>query len=350
MRTYRPTSTSVKKNPKEKLILVREGLFYGLLIEDAKIDKVSINRGITSTPTFVFHSNNTKCLIDYTNQTNSDIQKQLDEYFAQIQPGTTLYVYNGVYIDVNSNRTADLTGTYTFRSYFNGIVEADVVSVNGLSTTINRYDKTRFEEIPYIIAATITDGYDIKSYIKNRLGKNTKNSFNYLGAKVGDYIKITDISSQLKILEINVDSDGNEYILVDSHLDEMDLTALKTKVDLYVPIIDVYTELPNLTETAVGSCIEYNNGVYISCTSNHTESQCRFRSSTVNNITTEFTVNTFCTTPETDTSVQRNSTDNLVQLTSTLASAITSISNVSGVSGVINNNGNTKNSFYGRPF
>ena len=61
MRSYRPTSTSLKQNPKEKLILVREGLFYGLVIEDAKVEKASINRGITSTPTFVFYSNNTKC-------------------------------------------------------------------------------------------------------------------------------------------------------------------------------------------------------------------------------------------------------------------------------------------------
>lgn len=350
MRAYRPTSLSVKQNPKEKLVLVREGLFYGLIIEDAKVDKLSINRGIVSTPTFVFYSNNTKCLIDYTNQTNSGLQKQLNEYFSQIETGTTIYIYNGIYIDVNSNSTADLTGTYTFRSYYNGIIEADVVSVNNLSTSINRYDKTRFQEIPYIVAANIIDGYDVKSYIKNRLGKNTKNSFNYLGIKVGDYIKITDVSSQLKVLELNVDSDGNEYILVDNHLDELDLTSLKTKIDVYIPVIDVYADQPDSKETETGSCIEYNNGVIIACTDNHTASQCRFRSSTFKNIITEYSVNTFCSTPETDTAVQRTATDNLVQLTSTLASAISNMASASGINGTINNNGNTKNAFYGRPF
>ena len=350
MRSYRPTTSSTKQNSKEKLIFVREGVLYGLVIEKAKIDTASINRGIVSTPTVVYYSNNTKCLIDYSNQTNKDLEVKLEEYFSQIENGTGLTLFNGTYTDTNANITADLSGDYVFRSYYNGIIEADVSSVTTLSPTINRYDKTRFDEIPYLIAETITTGLETKTIIKNKLGKNTKNSFNYLGVRAGDYIKLTDISSQLKVLDITVDSDGNEYVTVDKDLEETDLTNLKTKVDIYYTIVDSYVTPPDLTETETGACIEYFNGVVISCTDNHTPSQCRFRSSTINSIVTEITLNTFCSTPETDTSIQRNTSDNLVQLTTTLANALNNISNSSGVAGVINKNGNTKNGFYGRPF
>lgn len=350
MRSYRPTTTSTKQNSKEKLIFVREGVLYGLVIEKAKIDTASINRGIVSTPTVVYYSNNTKCLIDYSNQTNQELETKLEEYFSQVQNGTGLTLFNGTYTDTNSNIDADLSGGYVFRSYYNGIVEADVTSVTSLSSTINRYDKTRFNEIPYLVATSITDGNEPKTIIKNKLGKNTKNSFNYLGVRVGDYIKITDISSQLKVVDMTVDSDGNEYITVDKELDEVDLTNLKTKVDIYYSVVDSYATPPDLTETETGACIEYYNGVVVNCTDNHTASQCRFRSSTTNSIVTEITMNTFCSTPETDTAIQRNSADNLVQLTTTLANALSNISSSAGVAGVVNKNGNTKNSFYGRPF
>jgi hypothetical protein len=350
MRSFRSTTSSTKQNSREKLVFVREGVLYGLVIEKAKVDTASINRGIVSTPTVVYYNNNTKCLIDYSNQTNKDLETKLEEYFSQIENGTGLTLYNGSYTDTNSNISADLSGGYVFRSYYNGIIEADVTSATTLSPVINRYDKTRFDEIPYIIAQTITQGVETKTIIKNKLGKNTKNSFNYLGVRVGDYIKLTDISSQIKIIEMTVDSDGNEYVVVDKDLDAVDLTNLKTKVDVYYAVIDSYVIPPDLTETETGACIEYFNGIVISCTDNHTPSQCRFRSSSVNSIVTELTLNTFCSTPETDTSIQRNTSDNLVQLTTTLANALNNISNGSGVAGVINKNGNTKNGFYGRPF
>lgn len=349
MRIYQPTTTSSTKNAKEKLVFVREGVLYGLTIEKTKVDKVSLNRGITSTPTVVYYSNNTKCLIDYSNQTNQDIDKKLQEYFDQIKNGTILYLFNGVYTDTNTNVTANLTGEYVFRSYYNGIIEADVTSVSALSTKINRYDKTRFEEIPYLVADSLTDGYETKTIIKNKLGKNTKNSFNYLGIKVGDYIKITDYSSQLQVIDISTDSDGNEYIIVDKNIDNLDLTSLKTKIDVYIPVIDSYVTPPDVNDTSIGACVEYaEGGIVISCTDNHTVSQCRFRSSPIRGIKTEITLNKFCTTPETSTAVQRDNADNLTLLTNTLASMVSSMN--TSVSGVVNKSGNSTNTFYGRPF
>lgn len=147
-----------------------------------------------------------------------------------------------------------------------------------------------------------------------------------------------------------MDSDGNEYILLEKRLTENDLTNAKTNIQVYIPVVDSFTGLPDTTETTTGTCVEYSNGVLISCTDNHTLSQCRFRSSNLNNIISEFNPNTFCSTPETDTAIQRTNTDNIVQLTTVLANAVANISSTQSVSGVVNKNGNTRNAFYGRPF
>lgn len=346
MRSNHKTTTSQTRNNTEKLILVREGIFYGLSIETIKTDKTSLNRGIVSTPNVVFYSNNTKCLIDYTNQTNSDVEEKVNDYFGQMARGMTLTFYNGNYMDVNLNKGADLSGTYKFRSYYNGIVEADVVSTNSLATAINRYDKNRFQTIPYIVAESLLEEV-IKNVIKNKFGKNTKNSFNYLGVKPGDYVKITDLESPIKIIDIDVDADGNEYIMVDGNLVETDLTNKKTKVQIFIPVVDQFTVLPSLEETSVGACLEFFNNVIISCTDNHTFSQCRFRSSSLKNIRTELTFGTFCSTPETDTAIQKDNTDNLVQLTTALANVV---SNSNTITGPLLQGSNSKNSFYGRSF
>lgn len=331
---------------KEKLVLVREGFLYGLSIEKYKSETSSLNRGITSTPNFVFYSSNTKVLIDFTNQTNGQIDSNISTFFNQIDSGTTITIYNGLYNDPNLNVTSNLSGTYVFRSFYNGIVEADVTSVTSLSSKVNRYDKTRFEQIPYIVPTTfkVTDA---KTIIKNRFGKNSKNSFDYLGIKVGDYVKITDMTFSAKVIEKSVDSDGNEYLAIDQDFTTIDLTNRKTTVLVYIPVVDGYTQEPSTTETDIGACIEYANGIVVNCTNNNTISQCRMRANATNGITTEITVGTFCSTPETDTAIQTDTTNNLIQITSNLVNAVTSINNISGP--VLKNN-NSKNSFYGRPF
>ena len=343
------TTKLLKGTKQGKLVLVRNALLLGLVIEKYKTDTLSINRGIVSTPNIVFHTNNTKCLIDFTNLTNKDQLNSVKDYFEQITTGMTLTIFNGEYYDTNSTESSDISGTYIFQNYSDGIVKANVSSVTGLSTKLNRYDKTKFKDIPYILANTVTDPFEKRSatIIKNKFGKNSKNSFNYMGLKVGDYIEIPSYVTVTQVKDLNVDSDGNEYILIDADLSAQDLTNKKVACNLFIDVVDSYYTEPSISETQTGSCLSFQGGVLIDCVDNNTISQCRFRSSKLKNIRTEASVGTFCSTPETDTSVQTNVTENLVQITSAL---VNNLSSISSVSGPINSNGNSKNSFYGRPF
>lgn len=339
--------TNISKTKKEKLILVREGIMYGLSIERSKSEKNSIIRGILSTPNFVFHTSNTKCLVDYTNQTNEIIPEEISKFFTQLSAGTSLTLYNAIYSDPNSELTADLSGTYTFKNYFEGIVNLDVVSGQVFSSSLVRYDKTRFEEIPYFVANTIQNQSYVTTIIKNRFGKNSKNSFNNYGIKIGDFVSIGSNETPIKVIDLKIDEDGNEYITLDTLYTVEDRTSLPTKIKVYIPTTDKLSFTPDITQNKLGSCIEYFNNVVISCTDNHTVDQCKMRASVSKAISIEITPGTFCSTPDTETALQTNVTENLVQVTSALVSAV---SNVSNVSGPILKGTNSKNSFYGRPF
>lgn len=343
------TTKLLKGTKQGKLVLVRNGLFLGIVIEKYKTDTLSINRGIVSTPNIVFHTNNTKCLIDFTNITNKDQMESVKSYFDQISTGMTLTIFNGEYYDSNSKENSDISGTYTFQSFSDGIIKANVSSVTGLSTKVNRYDKTKFKDIPYIVANSIIDPFEKKSstIIKNKFGKNSKNSFNYMGISIGDYIEIPSYVPVTQVKDLKIDSDGNEYILIDNDIPVQDLTNKKIVCNVYLDVVDSYATDPTLSETTTGSCIRYQNGALIDCIDNNTITQCRFRSSKIKNIRTEISLNSFCSTPETDTSIQSNVTENLVQITSALINNLTSATNISGS---VNSNGNSKNSFYGRPF
>lgn len=342
MRSYKPTTTSKQKETKEKYILVREGLFYGLVIEYGKSNKISIDRGITSTPTFLFHTSNTKCLIDFCAPTNPAIQIATDEYFGQFIYGSTFYIYNAYYLDTNTNNSADLSGQYIFRSYHQGIVEADVTSVTSLNSSVTRYDRTKFEEIPYIVPNTINDGDERVSVVKNKFGKNTKNSFYYLGAKVGDYIRLTDITSHLEILNITIDPDGTEYITVDRVLDEADFTNVKTKVELYVVLKEINQNKDllsvNTDSTTTGVCIEAQNNVVINCTDYHTRDQCIFREDRARNVVSTFRAGEYCKTPETMTASQANQ-NVLAQLTLSLAQSMNNMNKTPVIQGINSANG-----------
>lgn len=341
-----------KQETVDKLVLVRSLMLYGLTIEQYKIDKVSLNRGITSTPTFIFYSNNTKCFVDYTNQLNLDSEIKVNEFFNSINAGTTITLTNGLYRDPTTNEIANLSGNFVYRQNNNGIISLDVTSINSLSTKINRYDKKNFEDIPYFTANNVTKSKLSRTIIKNRFGKNTKNSFSYLGILPGDYIKLENtLAYPSKILDVNIDSDGNEYIVLDQLIDSQDLTNLQTRVNVYVERKERYAGYIDIKEDVngqIGACIRYFNDVVISCTDNNTLSQCRLRANDSEGIVTELTIGTFCRTPETDAAIQTTQSDSLIQITNTLASALANTS--MNVSGPLLSNGNSKNSFYGRPF
>lgn len=351
MRNSHQNTTNYKEiTNKEKLVLVRNGILYGLKFEQVKQEKATYNSGITTIPTMLFNNNNTQCFFDFTTQTNQESEIKITNFFSRIAPLTVFYVHNAFYYNTSTEEKADLSGEYVFTEFFNGIVKANVTSVETLATNVTRYDKKYFEEIPLLIMSSIpTTQVTELTIIRNMFGANTKNSFNYLGIQVGDFISLSGYPGKYEVVELSTDPNGIEILKIKGNITPNDSVDVKTMINVYISVSDNYTQEANLNEIEVGACVQTQNNVIIKCMDNHTISQCRFRSSFNDNIISTITPKTFCTTPETDTAVEISTTDKLVTITNLLASNIArATSSISNVAGPINRNGNSRTGFYGR--
>lgn len=266
-------------NQENNLFLARSSIFYGLKYVQVEEDKNSINRGVISTPNFIFYNNNTKVLIDFSDKSNAN-QQEIVDFWSLTQDGITFTVSNAqIYLD-NTKQSYDLSGIYTFRGIENKIIFADVNSVNNLSNTISLYTKNSFSSTLNFKHSSIisTQRQEEETLIVNNFGTLSKNSFSYLGAYPDDYIQLQSKPSKYKIKQIKVDSEGKEIVTVYGRIAEENRINAKTFVGLHIRKNNSLSIPSDLTESAVGSCTYSDeNGIIVACLDNNTEYQCKLR-------------------------------------------------------------------------
>lgn len=314
-------SKQAKKSAKN-LVLARTGLFYGLNYIKVKEEKISSNRGITSTPNFLFYDNNTKVMIDFSDHKNTTTKEELDLFWNLLVEGMTFGIYDAELVNSNNKIKYDLSGTYTFSSIEDMVIFANVNSIEKITPDLNLYSKDDFVNLPNFIFTNIIEPEKKETItaIVNSLGKNTKNSFNYLGLKIGDYVQLQGKQNKFEVADYSLDSEGKEIIKIYGDITEEDRTTTKTFIGLFVEKKNEDTIDVDVTDTTVGVCYERENGVVVSCTSNNTNTQCLLRKSTTKEV--EFISGIECTVEEQTVQTQ---TDYLKQLISQQTDLITKL-------------------------
>jgi hypothetical protein len=269
------SSNKNQKKPNSNLITARNGLFYGLEIKRTTNDKVSTISGLVSTPNVIFYSNQTKVFFDFSDPKNvSSTVNEFKKFWGNIQENTTFTVTNGELYNQKNEKSYDISGTYVFKENENMVIFANVTSVSNIDSDINLYSKMDFRKTPiFEFSSTPTVGDSITSIIINNFGTNSKASFAYMGATIGDYILIQNQPSSYEIEEINIDSEGREIIKVKGLLTDENRIGIKTLVQLLirVPPNQEAGEV-DPESNVIGSCTVGNN-----CYNNHTENQCILR-------------------------------------------------------------------------
>lgn len=324
------------KRKAKNLVLARTGLFYGLKYVKVKEEKISSNRGLTSTPNFLFYDNNTKVMIDFSDYYNTVPKEELTTFWNLLTAGMTFAVSDGDLLDSNSKTNYDVSGVYSFTNIEDSIIFASVVTTENISPNINLYKKEDFSNLPNFIFNTIIEPEKLEpiTSIVNSLGKNTKNSFNFLGLKTGDYIQLQGKQNKFEVADYSLDSEGKEIIKVYGEFAEEDRTNTKTFIGLYVEkknedVFDV-----DITDEVVGSCEIIDNGIIVSCTSNNTNGQCLLRKSPTTSV--DFNAGNVCiaeqqtinTTTDTLTNIVNQQNEMLAKLTAQVQSIpLTSFTN-----------------------
>lgn len=303
---------------------VRSGSLYGLKIEKKVLESSSYKRGIVASPNFLFYDNDTKVMIDFSDYKNSTTDDEIKEFFTLNLTGDTFSVDQGEWVntEIFKNKIS-LSGTYTIEEYKNNILFANVSDVPQFESSIKRYDKKYFVDVPnFTILVNSTQDNNPISHIVNKLGKNSKNSFSYLGAIVGDYVSLSISSKKFEILDIFIDEEGKEIIEILGELDAQDLTTSITNVVIYIKNQD-FSEIKTLDNVIVGKCNVTKNNVAF-CYDNQTQLQCECRKNKNFNEISVFTKSLFC--PDTDVIVQR--TTSIDQLSEIAKDTRTILNNV----------------------
>ena len=321
------------KKPEENknLSLVRSGIFYGLQYVTKKVETVSVNRGIVVTPNFSFYDNNTKVMIDFSDHRNIVKESELLDFWKLATKGITFAVDNAESYDSINAETYTLSGSYVFNKIENLIIFADVSSVGTLSTSKVLYTKKAFNNTPTFTLASIdsTIPTEKKSKIINILGTNTKNSFSYLGAVVGDYIQLQKFNTAYEILEYSVDREGKEIITVYGQITEEDRISKPTFVGILVKKLNEVDNVVKLDDSIIGSCSIQDSTIIVKCLDNQTEAQCACRNESQQ--TTIFSPRSVCATPQAViTAAITSDQSDLQLLVKTVNSLTKSVASISG--------------------
>lgn len=278
-----------------ELIPVRNGIFYG--IETVMVDeqKNTLKREILTIPNVTFYSNYTKMMIDFSDYQNNPDKNKIDNFFALMKYGETFTINNASWknIDISEN-TYDLSGTFIFEKIVDDIIFGSVTSVSSYSTKINRYDKEYFRELPYIEISTTTKKNEInkKTRILNHLGKSSKNSFSYLGIRIGDYIELYENKKKYLVESYAEDVEGKEIVVVAGEMIEENKVGTPVLVVLHQQNINKNNL--NYDNKILGKCEIVVNGSIVECINNHTELQAKLRENKTQNLTTTFTASEYC--------------------------------------------------------
>jgi len=206
-----------------ELVPVRSNIFYGIETKKIVEKKKTSERNLSVTPNITLYDSNTKAMIDFSDNKNNPDKSDVKSFFDLISPGFNFTLSNASWKNLSSAKdTLDLSGTYTFVKIVDSIVFATLGSGQKISTKITRYDKEYFLNLPvFEFSSIITKNKkEVKSYVINSLGKNTKSSFYYLGIVAGDYIQLQNNKQKYKIDSIDVDSEGKEILVIDGEVTE----------------------------------------------------------------------------------------------------------------------------------
>jgi hypothetical protein len=276
--------------PNSNLVTARVSLFYGLEYKKSLTNKVSTVSGLVATPNIIFNSGETGAFFDFSDWKNtSSTENEFIKFWKNVPIGASFTVSNAELYNEKNNKKYDLSGTYTLTEIENLIIISSVVSITNKDQNISLYSKKQFNQTPiFEFTSTPVSSDSTSTFIINTFGQNTKTSFTYMGASVGDYILLQGEESSYEIEEITIDSEGKEIIKIKGELPEENRVGIKTLVQLKIKVApNVASSDINVNDTTIGSCT-----VGDICYNNQTKSQCLLRVS--GNLKTKFTENNEC--------------------------------------------------------
>ena len=210
--------------------------FYGIKIANTIDDFVNFDQNTSSTPEVIINGNS--AVIDYSACQAERDRNYIKVAFESLVSGSTFNISNGSYYDPNTERYADISGTYTFENLFSEyVISATFDTLNNTPSGMVRYSSDYFADVPQFDMLGTAGTNEEQSFLKNYLGTNSKPSFAGLGVRKNDYIRIENStlnSGAFRIDDMYLDPNGTEVLILGATAaKEEDRIGLTSEIKLY---------------------------------------------------------------------------------------------------------------------
>tara|TARA_Y100001938_G_scaffold89114_1_gene122021 strand:- start:309 stop:1487 length:1179 start_codon:yes stop_codon:yes gene_type:complete len=225
-RNYRNTKRRDKTTPE----FYASAVFRGLSFSNDFQDRIDFDRPIRFNPEITLLEGNTRALINF-NGCKDDLENEyIDQVINGLSMGNGFTLSNAQHIDSISGEISNISAGFTAGSTFDKAIFAHVYTVTSPQNYDKKYKAEGFvKDTEFDFSAITSSNTNESNAIKNLFGRNLSPSFETIGVKFGDTVRIESGSNTGKIFNVtgtSIDSEEMETLVFGASADFVEESRL----------------------------------------------------------------------------------------------------------------------------
>lgn len=212
------------------------GVFRGLSFSNDFQDRIDFDRPIRFNPEITLLEGNTRALINFNGCRDSLENEYIDQVINGLSMGNGFTLSNAQHIDSISGEISNISAGFTAGSTFDKAIFAHVYTVTSPQNYDKKYKAEGFvKDTEFDFSAITSSNTNESNAIKNLFGRNLSPSFETIGVKFGDTVRIESGSNTGKIFNVTgtaIDSEEMETLVFGASADFVEESRLNQNTTL----------------------------------------------------------------------------------------------------------------------
>ena len=221
---------NTKRRDKTTPEFYASAVFRGLSFSNDFQDRIDFDRPIRFNPEITLLEGNTRALINF-NGCRDDLENEyIDQVINGLSMGNGFTLSNAQHIDSISGEISNISAGFTAGSTFDKAIFAHVYTVTSPQNYDKKYKAEGFvKDTEFDFSAITSSNTNESNAIKNLFGRNLSPSFETIGVKFGDTVRIESGSNTGKIFNVtgtSIDSEEMETLVFGASADFVEESRL----------------------------------------------------------------------------------------------------------------------------
>jgi len=211
-------------------------VFRGLSFSNDFQDRLDFDRPIRFNPEITLFEGNTRALINFNGCRDTLESAYIDQVINGLSMGNGFTLSNAQHIDSSSGEISNISAGFTAGSTFDKAIFAHVYTVTSAQKYDKKYKSDGFvNDTEFDFSELSSSNTNESNAITNLFGRNLSPSFETIGVRFGDTVRIETGSNTGKIFNItgtNIDSEEMETLLFGASADFVEESRLNQDTSL----------------------------------------------------------------------------------------------------------------------